>query len=251
MYIDKDNQELMLKLTSKIECTYSNQTPKQATCFFYGTANNKIILVTNKHVFKDALTAQLYLTAKDATTGDVKNYDVTIPLTDSSVKFHQDYDIGTFDFTESYNSLQKKNLIPEITTLKEIGIFTDYDSLDIVQEIIMLGYPDGTINATINNPVVRTGVTATAIKYKYNGKNLFLTDIPTFGGSSGSPILIATKEGKLRLVGVNSQTRFHQAAVYDDKHGKKDRNVVGYVEIPNSIGIAVNSVVVKEMLDMY
>lgn len=251
MYIDQTNQELMLKLTSIIKCTYQNKDPQQATCFFCKKENGKVILITNKHVLENALTAQLYLTVLTNQTNTTSNYYISINLSLAEVKLHSEYDIATLNYSLVEESLKKQNLQPHITTLNEIGILTNYDSLDIIQDILMIGYPDGLINKPDNAPITRTGITATAINSNYLGNNLFLTDVPTFGGSSGSPILIATSEGKIRLVGINFKTYLHEVPVYDKKYGESDRNIIGYTSIPNDIGVAVNSRVIKEMVDLY
>ena len=135
--------------------------------------------------------------------------------------------------------------------LNEAGIFVNYDELDFIQEILMVGYPDGIIDLVTNNPVVRTGVTATPIRHKYNNQEIFLMDIPSFWGSSGSPILIATEAGKIRLVGINFETELNERPVYDKTYKDSTKNIIGYVRIPNDIGRAVNSKIIKEMLDQY
>ena len=116
----------------------------------------------------------------------------------------------------------------------------------------MLGYPNGIINSTTNHPIIRTGYIATNIKEKYNGYEIFLTDIPTFGGSSGSPILISNENGDVYLIGINSQTYNQPTKVYSPYnrlyHKKK---VVGHVNIPNNVGIAINSRIIKEMINYY
>lgn len=250
MNINQQTQELLLKVTSIIKCTYPNTAPKQATCFFCQKMDGRIILVTNKHVFENALTAELFLTIHNTDTNGYENRNFRLNL-GNDIKHHQNYDISTLDFTNINETLKSNNTTPQISAIKEAGILTDYDNIDFIQELLMIGYPDGIIDSSTNNPVIRTGVTATPIKYKYNDQEVFLTDLPTFWGSSGSPILIANNNGSVKLVGIAYRTELNERPVYDKQCGNPDRNIIGYVQIPNDIGRAVNSRIIKEMLDLY
>lgn len=98
-----------------------------------------------------------------------------------------------------------ENLIPNDSTLKK--------ELKAIENIIMIGYPNGLWDVTNNLPIVRQGTTATMPYLNYNGKNEFLIDIATFNGSSGSPIFyyrdlytrenyVAAVDPKLYLLGI-------------------------------------------------
>lgn len=70
----------------------------------------------------------------------------------------------------------------------------DMDSLTSIEDVIMIGYPNGIIDTYNNKPVVRKGITATSLKLDYNGTPDFMIDIACFYGSSGSPVFLR-KEG--------------------------------------------------------
>jgi hypothetical protein len=61
---------------------------------------------------------------------------------------------------------------------------------DVVEEILMIGYPNGLADEANNLPIFRKGVTATHPEMDYNGKKEFLIDIASYKGSSGSPIVL-------------------------------------------------------------
>ena len=63
-------------------------------------------------------------------------------------------------------------------------------TLDDLEDVLMIGYPDGMSDSKNNLPIVRRGITATDYKIDYEGKKEFLIDASIFKGSSGSPILI-------------------------------------------------------------
>lgn len=74
-----------------------------------------------------------------------------------------------------------KSLIPSVEQLK---------SLDSVEDIIMIGYPNALWDEVNNIPLVRKGITATPAWLDFNGKKEFVIDAACFPGSSGSPVLL-------------------------------------------------------------
>ena len=70
-----------------------------------------------------------------------------------------------------------------------------YSSSDIedmvgLENITMVGYPNGLWDRTNNLPIFRKGVLATDYKHDWNGKKEFLIDAACFPGSSGSPVML-------------------------------------------------------------
>jgi hypothetical protein len=60
-----------------------------------------------------------------------------------------------------------------------------------VEDIIMIGYPNGLWDKVNNLPIFRKGITATHPRFHYNGREEFLIDAACFPGSSGSPVIHA------------------------------------------------------------
>lgn len=95
---------------------------------------------------------------------------------------------------DSHNRLNKtffykwfdNSLIPSSQQLNEI---------DIAEEIIMIGYPNGLWDSVNNMPIVRRGSMATNISLDHNGKREFMIDAACFPGSSGSPVILFNKGG--------------------------------------------------------
>ena len=54
----------------------------------------------------------------------------------------------------------------------------------------MVGYPNGIWDSKNNLPILRRGITATAVYNDYNGKKEFMIDMACFPGSSGSPVFL-------------------------------------------------------------
>lgn len=64
--------------------------------------------------------------------------------------------------------------------------------LTAVEDILMVGYPNGLWDATNNYPLIRRGITAShpAVDFDVNGVGCTVIDIASFPGSSGSPVFI-------------------------------------------------------------
>ena len=65
--------------------------------------------------------------------------------------------------------------------------------LNAVEEIMMIGYPNGLWDAKNNLPIVRRGITGTPAFVDYNDKPEFVIDAACFPGSSGSPVFIVNQ----------------------------------------------------------
>ncbi|WP_458746460.1 serine protease family protein [Candidatus Nitrosocosmicus sp. T] len=84
------------------------------------------------------------------------------------------------EFLPHYSTMEK-SLIPSEEQFKD---FTP------LEDIMMIGYPNGLWDSENNLPIVRRGITATSISTDYNGKKGFLIDSAVYPGSSGSPIFM-------------------------------------------------------------
>ena len=66
----------------------------------------------------------------------------------------------------------------------------ELEDLSALEEILMIGYPNGIWDATNNMPILRRGITATHPNIDYEGRKEFLIDAACFPGSSGSPVFL-------------------------------------------------------------
>jgi hypothetical protein len=88
------------------------------------------------------------------------------------------------------------------------------NSLDAIEQVTMIGYPNGLFDQSSMLPIARRGQTATPIFNDYNNLPAFLIDASVFPGSSGSPVVLydrgsfTTRDGsthfgtRLALLGV-------------------------------------------------
>lgn len=73
----------------------------------------------------------------------------------------------------------------------------DWQYFDAMEEVTMVGCPNGISDEYNNLPIARRGITASHLSKKYNGKEEFLVDMACFPGSSGSPVFIYDRSGHL------------------------------------------------------
>lgn len=160
--------------------------------FIFATDENKGIpvLVTNKHVVCRCSKVRVVYTIK----GSSKNR-YTAKFTCKEAILHPNSKVDLAIFTigpkiklleQSYNIELLFSAVPEhlIPTEKE------WNNLDAIETITMIGYPNGIWDQANNLPVFRQGITATHPSYNFQGEPQFLADMSCFPGSSGSPVFL-------------------------------------------------------------
>lgn len=71
-------------------------------------------------------------------------------------------------------------------------------TLDAVEEVLFVGYPEGRFDATNLTPIARRGITATPVELDFDGLPAFLVDAAVFPGSSGSPVFLLSEVERFR-----------------------------------------------------
>jgi len=174
-------------------------------------------IVTNKHVVKDAITSSFSLDIADD-SGTLTDKRLSVRLDNSEHRWikHPDDDVDLcvlpiaplFSRCESGTRIFFKTF-----DASSIPTSQETESFSCIDEITMIGYPNGLWDFANNLPIVRRGITATPYKFDYVGKKEFLIDSACFPGSSGSPVLLYNEGaystvgtinlgGRLRLLGV-------------------------------------------------
>lgn len=193
--------ESLIYSTIKITKIIDGRAVETGTGFFWNAASLPdqvaLCIVTNKHVISGAheLVVRFHLSKDDQysqPSGKFINY--TIEVDHSQVVGHPDPGVdlcavgiggvipdlarsGAFLF---YRSLNCDN-VPKPS---------QWTSFDAIEDVLMVGCPNGIVDEVNNLPIVRRGITATQMSYRYNGKPEFMVDMACFPGSSGSPIFV-------------------------------------------------------------
>ena len=190
---------------------------------FQTSIGEKLCLVTNRHVVEGIDNMEIYISIKGSDGNPIDTNKATCTFPFSTWKeginyyFHPNINPAT---GEPYDLcvIPFHNIMPELEASLKVPLFyksftedhfmTDANksALDSIEDIIMVGYPNGLWDKVNNRPVIRKGITATDAKVDYLGSKLFLIDCACIQGSSGSPVLqykdgVKTKfsEGTLEL----------------------------------------------------
>jgi len=130
----------------------------------------------------------------------------------------------------------------------------EFADLTPLEEVLMIGYPNGIWDSRNNMPILRRGVTATHPAIEYEGRREFMIDAACFPGSSGSPVMLyntgsySTRDGglaigtRIKLLGVlfagpeHTVTGELQIVVVPTR-----QDVLAVPGIPNNLGVVIQS----------
>lgn len=213
------------------------------------------LLVTNKHVIAGSVRAQLTVHRGNdgvAQLGQASTIDLLEPFWSDMWVGHPDpeVDIAVAAFAPIYNMLQERGLSPFVCMILEHELPTDeqLQALDVLEEVVFVGYPNGVWDRVNALPVLRRGTTATPLQVDFENSPRFIIDASVFGGSSGSPVFIsnsgsfATKDG-----GFSIGARFYFIGVVAAVFYRTQLNEIVTRAIPTATApVAVQ----QEMIDL-
>jgi hypothetical protein len=204
--------------TVRIACELSDGSVSTGSGFFYFFAKeptkNIPCIVTNKHVVDGAVFGQFSLTLRNAEGGPIVGQHTTIRLDQFQSRWvpHPDpnVDLCAMPIAPLLNESIKTGQHFFFVPLDEDLLPTneDLEGLAALEEILMIGYPNGIWDSTNNMPIFRRGITATHPNIDYEDRKEFLIDAACFPGSSGSPVFLYSegtrhdRKGNMRMEGV-------------------------------------------------
>lgn len=159
--------------------------------------------------------------------------------------------IGIQLFYKTFN----ETLIPDTESLNEH---------DAVEDILMIGYPNGLWDSQNNMPLFRKGITATDVKLDYNGKKEFIIDAACFAGSSGSPVILCDIWGyrdKFGTLNIGKQRVLlgilyacPQVSITGDIQivtvPNLQQKAMAISNIPNDLGFVIKSELIKDFISI-
>ena len=112
-------------------------------------------------------------------------------------------DLAVFPIAPLLNQAKNREIDIYLMPFQESIIPTQdvLDNLSGIENVTMIGYPNGIWDQKNNMPIIRRGITATSPKYNYNDLPIFVIDCACFPGSSGSPVLIFDQGGYMDAQG--------------------------------------------------
>lgn len=255
--------EQMIHSTVRIECSNSAGHKSMGTGFFFnfpGDGGNVPAIVTNRHVIQGAVQGRFCITLANeqnepayGTQASFEGQDfekVWIRHPDSSV------DLVIFLAAPIFNNLINHRKKPFFVGLDESLIPNKefIENLTAMEEIVVIGYPNGIWDSRNNIPIIRRGITATPYFIDYKNKKEFLIDCAIFPGSSGSPVFLLNQGAypdkssglnigvRFKLLGIVYKTHLHtsdgQIKFVDIPAGLTP---IPSVQIPNNLGICIKS----------
>lgn len=149
------------------------------------------LLITNRHVLEDASYVEIKITRG---AGGKPSVGDTLSLSFDHAErltiFHPNpsVDLAAIMIGPIMQKYHESLFVPYLSPT-EIANEDEMKDINVMHDVIMIGYPDGISDTTNHMPIFRKGITATRPDLDYNGEKVFLIDASCFPGSSGSPII--------------------------------------------------------------
>ncbi|MDF1612614.1 S1 family peptidase [Stygiobacter electus] len=263
--------------TVRIECEYSDGSLGTGTGYFFrfkdDKANNRFIpvVITNKHVVKDSKKGKILFTKANANNEpiDTDHFGIFIDNFEFFWKMHPDSDVDlcSMPIAPFINAAQNQNVKLFYISL-DMSLIPNTDQLaelSVLEEIVMIGYPNGIWDSKNNKPIFRKGITATHPNLNYEGKKEFMIDVACFPGSSGSPVFILN-EGGYRDKKGNTYMGRSRVFLLGTLYAGPQHIATGEIKIinvpiaqkpiaissiPNNLGLVIKSERIKELENLY
>lgn len=196
--------EQLAHSTVRIE-TITTTGSGSGTGFFYRFADkgekHVPAIITNKHVIDGAIKGQFVLTEASGEGEPVlgKYHGFSFDNFQGHWFPHPNLDIDLCAMPIApllIQAQEKKQNFFYISLEKSLLLNKqELDDLTLMEDVVMVGYPNGIWDQANNMPVFRKGITATHPNIDWNGKPEFLIDAACFPGSSGSPVFLFNQGG--------------------------------------------------------
>lgn len=257
--------EQLAHATVRIETNYADGSVGTGTGFFFNFAGKEPgfripTIVTNKHVIAGAPIGKVHLTFRDDDGEPRIGSHLALEINNFSAAWvdHPDphVDLCVLPINPLLAHLDSRGQRFFFVPLDESLIPTDQELADYgaLEDILMVGYPNGIWDSVNNMPILRRGVTATHPRLNYEGRKEFVIDAACFPGSSGSPVFLynegtwSTRQGaniggtRIKLLGLLYAGPQHTAAgEVRIVNVPTQQRAMAFSTIPNNLGFVIKS----------
>lgn len=250
------NHEILYFVTVKIEAKTQLGISTGTGFFFrYDVGDQQYpFIVTNRHVVEGALSTT-FTFHRDEGGKPVLGNSVPVVVEGDGMSLwfnHPDVNVDLAVYPleplRQHTAKHGNNTFCSIISESMIPSAFDISSLNALEEILFVGYPNGVWDSRNFLPVVRRGTNASPLSVDFDGKPQFIIDASVFGGSSGSPAFIVNHGSFIDRNGnTNFGSRIYFLGVVSAVFFKK--NVAEVVSIPiptNTVGLVEQA----EMIDL-
>lgn len=264
--------ELLTHTTTRLEGKLPDGKVSVGTGFFYAfkiDGKDIPVIITNKHVIEDCNELIFTINELDENNQRSNTQHITTGFAKDALTNYvilhpdEDVDLCVIMFGPILNRLDKAEGKKYYLRWIDASLIPDeneWQSFSSLEEITMIGYPNGIWDKVNNLPVARRGITATHPKINYDGRSEFLIDTAVFPGSSGSPIYLfnqgsyATDKGitmgtRIKLLGINYAVYTHTAeGDITIKKTPTTSKPITETQVPNNLGIIIKSTKIIDFL---
>jgi S1-C subfamily serine protease len=176
--------------------TYLGQQPLTNASGFFFERDDRLFLVTSRHVvsdapsehFPDRLEIELHTDAKDL----ARSTGFSIPLyRDGKGVWRQGLDTaGEIDVAVME---LERDALPEPALYRAFTpahLYDPQEQVEVGSSLLIVGFPLGFHDTLHHMPVVRRAVLASSFGLRFDGAGYFLTDARTHRGTSGAPVVL-------------------------------------------------------------
>jgi V8-like Glu-specific endopeptidase len=273
--MDLSISEQLTYSTVRIECELKTGGTSTGTGFFFNFLEDKEnnthvpVVVTNKHVIKNASKGKLIITKANEKGEpiDTQHFTLEFDNFENFWRLHPqaDVDLCAMAIAPFVNEAAKRGdklfYIPFTKDL--LPTEKHKEELTAIEDVLMIGYPNGIWDSVNNMPIFRKGSTATNPLLDYNGKKEIMIDIAAFPGSSGSPVLIFNEGGYRDRKG-NTYMGANRIILLGVLYAGPQATATGEIimtpnfqrpiavsQIPNNLGLIIKSERILEMEQLF
>ena len=212
--------EELIRTTTRIECGGPGWHGT-GTGFFFNFCKSGDVsipaIVTNRHVVRGA-TSMTFLVNVSDESGKNSGERLTVRASDAEHQWiphpNPDVDLCILPIAPMQRFCPPGHRLSfKAFDASNIPSHDEIDKLSYIDEVTMIGYPNGLWDEVNNLPIVRRGITATPYRFDYQGRSEFVIDSACYPGSSGSPVMIYNEGAFASAGGITLGSRLHLLGV--------------------------------------